>query len=127
MKGIRKREDKDENKSTEDSLSVVIGKRKRMANKQRSKMCRQRKKQYILELESKVNTLQAELDKLKYENQQLKNISGITGESYIKLIENEEYSNDGIAKIIKEQPEQFRLTMLGNAYASTGWFGEERK
>jgi hypothetical protein len=115
---MKKREEKSDFKNT-------------VSTKERSKIYRERKKKYYVKLEKKIEELQAENTKLKNANAQLqKELAShnefVKVQNWKKIIDQEEvFLHEGLPKLIENNPESFRFTLLDSArdkYCTFGTF-----
>lgn len=96
--------------------------------KERSKIHRERKKQYYLDLEQKVSVLESENKQLKARIAELE--FSTKGEEIKeeneKLVREEDFMYKVLPKMIEKNSDQFRMSLYESSRDSQGAYGDER-
>ena len=91
----------------------------------RSKVQRREEKVKNKELQDKVNMLQNELSTFKNKID-MNDIKAGTNEE-MKFLDNQEFQFNGLVKLIKNNPQMVKMTMIDNLWQETGTNSESRK
>ena len=117
------------------TLSDVVMKNEKKANKDRAKEHRERKKLYINSLEEQVIQLKAQIVKLEEENKELKGRNNIHSslsigtniDSLLQRLEYEsQYAQEVLPNMIKDNPDQVRFSMIEQTNDTMGSYGSYR-